>query len=119
MSGNMIAPAAFPVTDIAPGRPAAPVPLRRGLRPAGRVTADRAAATPQGGRKRKGVHPGLFQERRSSQTRRVSLAATPQPAEAKATACDRVAVIARICCWLAITGYLAALSLEIVSLYAR
>ncbi|WP_179953915.1 hypothetical protein [Denitrobaculum tricleocarpae] len=47
------------------------------------------------------------------------MAATPQPAGAKATACDRVAVIARSFCWLAIVGYLVVLSLEIANLYAH
>ena len=59
-----------------------------------------------------------FPERRSSLTQRVSLAATPRPARAQATAGDRVTMIARLVCWLAIWGYLAVLSVQLFKLYA-
>ncbi|WP_282606965.1 hypothetical protein [Pelagibius sp. Alg239-R121] len=60
----------------------------------------------------------IFQERRSSATQRVSLAATPRPAGAKATAGDRVTMIARFICWSAIATYLAVLSVQLFTLYA-
>ncbi len=59
-----------------------------------------------------------FSERRSSLTQRVSLAATPRPARAQATAGDRVTMIARLVCWLAIWSYLAVLSVQLFRLYA-
>ena len=59
-----------------------------------------------------------FPERRSSLTQRVSLAATPRPARAQATAGDRVTMIARLVCWLAIWSYLAVLSVQLFKLYA-
>lgn len=59
-----------------------------------------------------------FPERRSSLTQRVSLAATPRPARAQATAGDRVSMIARLVCWLAIWSYLAVLSVQLFKLYA-
>lgn len=59
-----------------------------------------------------------FPERRSSMTQRVSLAATPRLARVKAPASDRVTMIARPICWLAILSYLAVLSVQLFELYA-
>ncbi len=87
-------------------------PIRRA-----RVKAARATARPKDVQPHRNKGSKAFHERRSSRTRRVSLAATPRPAKAEASACDRVTMIARLACWLAIGGYLTVLSLELVSLY--
>ena len=111
MSGNPLAPQAFLDTSMQP--------IATGI-PARRPVAKAAPAISRRSRCRISLTRNfkVFPERRSSQTQRVSLAATPHPAKAKAAAGDRVTMIARLICWLAIGIYLAVLSVQLFTLYA-
>lgn len=111
MSSNSLSQHTFSVTSMQGIAPARPV-----RRPAAKTATAIAHLSHDQPPKNKGFK--VFHERRSSRTRQLSLTATPRPVGAKATACDRVTMIARLACWLAIGSYLAVLSVELVSLYA-
>lgn len=111
MLGNSLAPRIFSENSLSPlatGKTA----RRTGARP--------ATTAPQRGycRLLKNRGSRAFPERRSSRTQRVSLAATPRPARVTAPTGDRVTMIARLVCWLAIWSYLAVLSVQLFKLYA-
>jgi hypothetical protein len=111
MLSNSLTPGFSPVSRIAPVK--ASGGISRFFRP--RSSAPTAPALSS---RKRYAGPEELSERRSSTTRRESLAATLRPADAKATAGDRVTMIARFICWLAIGTYLAVLSVRIFFLYA-
>lgn len=111
MSSNALSARTFSVTSIQGIASAKPV--RRA-----RVKVAKPVSPPSRNQPLKNKDFNVFHERRSSRARRVSLAATPRPVKAKATAGDRVTMIARFACLLAIGSYLTLLSVELVSLYA-
>jgi hypothetical protein len=110
MLSNSLTPGFSPVSRITPVKASGGISRFFSLR------SSAPTAPALSSRKRYAETEGLS-ERRSSTPRRGSLSASLRPAGARATAGDRVTMIARFICWLTIGTYLAVLSVRIFSLY--